>query len=277
MPLSHQLDALETIGLSGPFGDDLLSIGHMKIYADGTLTGGTAAFSGALGIERQLASYFHEPAALRALIERAWTNGWRIGVHAQGDEAIAAVLDGFERGMRANPMPDPRPRIEHAGFPGADGVRRMRALDVIAVTQPSYLFDYGDEYHDLLGEHAHDLQPWRAFLDAGVRVVISSDSDVSSYRPLETTANAMLRQTRSGEVLGAQHRLTLEEALFAHTIDAAYAVGLDDRLGSLEPGKSADLTVLGEALRDLEPQVIGDVSVSATMLGGDIAFSAAES
>ena len=74
----------------------------------------------------------------------------------------------------------------------------MRAVGAIAVNQPSYLHDYGDEYAESLGDAVHDLQPWRDELDAGVRVVISSDSDVSSYRPLTTIANAMLRRTRDG-------------------------------------------------------------------------------
>lgn len=268
MPLSHQLDAFDEIGLVGPFGDDSLSIGHLKIYADGTLTGGTAAFSDELGIDGQRASFFHEPGELVSLIERAWRRGWRISVHAQGDRAISLVLDGFEAGRRAAPRHDPRPRIEHAGFPSAGGIERMRTLGVIAVQQPSYLFDHGDEYLASLGRHAHELQPWRHELDAGIRVVISSDSDVASYRPLTTVANAMRRRTRSGTVLGPHHRLSLEEALLAHTIDAAYAVGLERRIGSLEPGKAADLTILSDDLRGFGPEEIDAVEVWATVIDG---------
>ena len=130
----------------------------------------------------------------------------------------------------------------------------MRALDVIAVQQPTYLFDYGDQYAAALGDRAHELQPWRTELDAGIRVVISSDSDVASFRPLTTVANAMRRQTRSGVVLGPRHRLSLEEALFAHTTDAGYAVGLEGRIGSLEPGKAADLTILSDHRPGWQPR-----------------------
>ena len=269
MPLSHQLAAYREAGITGPFGDDRLSIGHLKVYADGTLTGGTAAFSDDAGVRGQSASFFHEPDALVELIASAWHEGWRVGVHAQGDRAIALVLDGFERGALDNPGQDPRPRIEHAGYPGPDGIARMRALDAIAVQQPSYLFDQGDRYLEMLGPLAHDLQPYRDELDAGVRVVLSSDSDVSSYRPLETIANAMRRRTRSGTVLGARHRLSLEESLFAHTIDAAFAVGLEDRVGSLEVGKAADLVVLGADLREVGADEAADVPVTATLIDGE--------
>ena len=148
----------------------------------------------------------------------------------------------------------------------------MRALGVIAVQQPSYLFDFGDEYLELLGDRAHDLQPWRSELDAGVRVVISSDSDVSSFRPLTTIANAMRRRTRSGAAIGEGHRLSLEEALFAHTIDAAFAVGLEDRIGSLEQGKAADLTILMEDLRALSPEAIDEVAVARTIVNGEVLY-----
>ena len=268
MPLSHQLDDFAALGLSGPFGDDHLSIGHLKVYADGSLTGGTAAFSDASGVTGQDAIYFHQPEDLVALIERASALGWRIGVHAQGDEAIGHVLTGFECALTAAAPVDPRPRIEHAGLPTPSGVERMARLGVTTVNQPSYLHGFGDEYADLLGELVHSLQPWRDELEAGVRVVISSDSDVTTYRPLTTIANAMLRRTRSGKVLGERHQLTLDEALFAHTIDAAFAVGMEHRIGSLRPGKAADLTWLAGDLRETAAEEVGDVEVMATYLDG---------
>ena len=152
----------------------------------------------------------------------------------------------------------------------------MRRLGVIPVSQPSYLFDFGDEYVDSLGEHAHDLQPWRDQLSAGLKVVISSDSDVASYRPLETVANAMARSTRSGRTLGSRHRLSLEEALTAHTIDAAFAVGLEGNLGSAEAGTAADLTAIEGDLRAMEPDEIRRSRVSMTMIAGRTVFDGDE-
>jgi predicted amidohydrolase YtcJ len=270
MPLSHQLEEYASVGLRGPFGDERLSIGHLKVYADGSLTGGTAAFSDAMGVRDQDGSMFHDDEDLVVLIERAWTDGWRVAVHAQGDRAISLVLDGFERAARARADADARPRIEHCGYPTAQGIERMRSLGATAVNQPSYLYDYGEAYAASLGERVHDLQPWRDELDAGVRVVISSDSDVSSYRPLTTVANAMRRRTREGTVLGRRHRLTLEEALFAHTIDAAYAVGLDDRIGSLESMKHADLTIVGADIRSVAVDEISELPILATVIGGEL-------
>jgi len=274
MPLSHQLESFGSVGLAGPFGDERLSIGHLKVYADGSLTGGTAAFSDDLGVVGQEATFFHDPDELVELIGHAWSKGWRIAVHAQGDRAISLVLDGFELGATRGSRDDPRPRIEHCGYPGADGIDRMRHLGAIAVNQPSYVHDFGDEYAAMLGDNVHDLQPWRDELEAGVRVVISSDSDVSTYQPLTTIANAMSRRTRDGLVIGSRHRLTLEEALFAHTSDAAYAIGAERRRGSLEPTKDADLTIVAGDIQRSDPAEIADLPILATIVGGEALYAA---
>ena len=120
----------------------------------------------------------------------------------------------------------------------------MRDLGVITVNQPSYLYESGDEFLARLGDRAQWLQPLRAELEDGVRVVLSSDAFVSSYRPLDTIVAAVERRTMEGAPIGADQALTGEEAILAHTIEAARAVGMEDLVGSLEPGKLADFVVL---------------------------------
>jgi predicted amidohydrolase YtcJ len=276
MPLSHQLEDYEALGLAGQFGDEWLSIGAMKFYCDGSLIGGTAAFSSPYGVSGELdGSLFWEGDELAAAIERAHRSGWQIGVHAQGDKAIGVVLDAFDRAQRAHWVEDPRFRIEHGGFPTSEQLTRMRDLGVILVCQPRYLRDSGDEFLVQLPDRAHRLQPLRTALDLGVRVVISSDSDVASYRPLDTIASTVLRQTLSGQPIGQDQALTVEEAVVAHTIDAAHAVGADDRIGSLEVGKVADVVVLGGDLFGCSPAGIADLAVDLTVIGGQIAYQGA--
>jgi predicted amidohydrolase YtcJ len=82
----------------------------------------------------------------------------------------------------------------------------------------------------------------------------------------------MRRETLAGVVLGARHRLSLDEALFAHTVDAAFAIGMDDRVGTLEPGKAADLTIVTDDLRRLGADEIEHVPIGRTIIGGETLF-----
>jgi predicted amidohydrolase YtcJ len=277
MPLSHQLETYGSLGLAGPFGDSWLSIGPMKFYADGTLIGGTALFSEPYGRQGEFTGYmFRRVEEFRRDIVEAYRQGWRVGVHVQGDQAIGYVLDALDEAQRSNPRNDPRPRLEHAGLPTQEHIERMAHLGAITINQPSYLVDSGDEFFANLGERAHGLQPLRDELQAGVRVVISSDSDVASYNPLDTIAAAMARRTMSGRAIGARHELTLEEALFAHTIDAAHAVGMENKIGSLAPGKLADLVVIDGDLLNLSADSIRHLSVWLTMIDGRAVYSSGD-
>jgi hypothetical protein len=268
MPLSHQLDAYASVGIAGPLGDDILRIGAMKLYADGSLIGGTAAFSEPYGAAGEFEGLLYwDDEDMRALLGRAHGHGWQVGVHVQGDRAMQIVLDAIDDAVRRSPR-EHRHRLEHAGFPTPEHVRRMADLGVITVNQPRYLHDSGDEFLERLGERAHRLIPLREELDAGVLVVLSSDSDVASYRPMDTISSAMLRRTRAGAFIGSDQVLTLEEALYAHTIDAARALFLEDRLGSLEPGKLADIAVFDQDLTRTPAEELAGAEARMTFLGG---------
>ena len=270
MPLSSQLDEFLAVGLAGPFGDDRLRLGAMKLYADGSLIGGTAAFTEPYGPDGAFAgSMYHSASDLTDLVGAAHRGGWQVGIHAQGDRAIEAALEAIEAAVRDEPR-DHRHRLEHAGYPTPAQIARIARLGVITVNQPNYLHDSGDEFIARLGPRAHRLQPLHDELMAGVPVVLSSDADVTSYRPVETIHNAVVRRTWSGASIGGDQVLTLEEALLAHTITAAYAVGMEDRIGSLEAGKLADLVVVDG---DLTPECLSELASRdawLTMIDGEI-------
>jgi hypothetical protein len=276
MPISSQLDAFESLGLAGPFGDDRLAIGPMKFYADGALTGGTAAFTTPYGPNGEFTGslYWESEGAFRAAILRAHRAGWQIGVHAQGDRAIDRVLDAYESALEADPRDDHRHRIEHCGGPRPDQVTRIAQLGVVVVGQPRYLWDAGDAWLAALDpERVHRLQPYRELIAAGVRFALSSDAPVASHRPLDTVASAVLRSTVSGATVGPDQALTIEEAVRACTADAAASYFADSRLGTLEAGKLADVVVLANDLFEASPEGIAETAVDATVVGGNVAFA----
>ncbi len=277
MPLSNHLEDFEAVGIAPPFGDDHLRIVAMKLYADGTLIGGTAWFSQPYGTHGEFTgSTYWQPEQLKDLVVRAHGNGWQVGIHTQGDAAIAMSLDAIEAAMRAAPRVDNRHRIEHCGYPTPDQIGRMARLGVIPVNQPNFLVDSGDDFIRHLGQRAHRLQPIREELDAGIRPVLSSDAFVSSLRPLDTISAAMTRRTRSGAPISEDHRMTLDEALRAHTIDAAVAIGMEDRIGSLQPGKLADVTIIDGDLHSTPPERMASLGTWLTILDGEVAWSADE-
>ena len=273
MPLSHQLDEYLAIGLSSGFGDELLAIGPMKFYADGSLSGGTAFFCDPYEQSADAHGGGHGH-LLRPMAEisqdlvRASEAGWRVGVHAIGDAAITELLPAFEAAAAVHLTGDLRPRIEHAELPPDELLARLCAVEMIAVTQPSYLYEMGEQYLERIGDRATRLMPLRSMLDAGIRVVISSDSDVASYRPLDTIAAAMTRTTVVGRPMGVDQILTLDEALYAHTVDAAYAIGRETDLGVVQEGFLADFTIVDGDLRSVEPAAIRELSIAGTMVGG---------
>ncbi|MFC3995267.1 amidohydrolase [Nocardiopsis sediminis] len=274
LPLSHQLEELSAIGLAGPFGDDWLRLGAMKFYSDGTLLGGTAKFTVPYGEHGQFAgSLYWEPEQLRDLVTRAAREGWQVAIHTQGDAAMEHTLAAIDAAVKVS-GPDPRPRIEHCGYPTVEQAKRFTDYGVIPVNQPNFLHDSGGDFLRRLGDRAHRLQPMREELDLGLRPVLSSDSFVSSLRPLDTIANAVRRTTREGAEIGAEQAITLHEALRAHTLDAAYALGMEDRIGSLAPGKLADVVVLDRDIESVPVDRLNEGAAWVTVLDGEVAHDA---
>jgi predicted amidohydrolase YtcJ len=278
MPISSQLDEYTQIGLAGRFGDDRLAIGPMKFYADGALTGGTAAFTTPYGANGEFSGslYWGSEADFRDAIASAHRQGWQIGTHAQGDRAIDRVLDAYEAALDAHPRDDHRHRIEHCGGPRPDQLERMARLGIWAIGQPRYFWDAGDAWLGSLDEaRVHRLQPYREMLDAGVRFALSSDAPVASYRPLDTLVSAVTRTTVGGKVIGADQALSVEDALRASTHDAAACYRVDDRLGTLEVGKLADVVVLDGDPFSAAPERLGEIAVDMTLLSGEVVYEAA--
>ncbi|MFL5680443.1 MAG: amidohydrolase [Chloroflexota bacterium] len=270
LPLSSQLDAFDEVGIAGPLGDDRLRIAGMKFYTDGAITGGTAVFSRPMGRDGQLAgTLYHEPQELRDLLGRAAASGWQLAIHTMGDRAMGIMLDGVEA-ARGRADTGQRDRIEHCTWPTPEHIGRIARLGMIPVTQPGSIRELGDIWREQLGDRIERANPLREELEAGIPVVISSDAFVQSYRPLDTMTAAVSRVTPSGVRVGADQELTVAEALAAHTINAARALRMEDRIGSIEPGKLADLAVVDGDLLGSTPERVRELSVWMTVRGGEI-------
>lgn len=208
------------------------------------------------------------------MIDQVHRLGLQAATHAQGDAAIEMVLDALESAI--GDIADHRHRIEHCGMPSFEQVKRIKQLEVWPITQPQYVFRYGDELERALGDRARRATPLGEFRDADVPVVISSDAPVCPPDPLEAVYAAVARDTLSGHRLGdAAQCLTVEQALRAHTLTAAASVRQERAVGSIEIGKQADFTVLAHDPTSVPVADIPGIEVLETWVAGELVYASA--
>ncbi|PRH78064.1 amidohydrolase [Streptomyces solincola] len=257
------------LGMRTGFGDDWLSLGALKVFTDGGMMARTAALTSPYLGTDGAGQLQDTPERLTDTIVAGHLGGWQLAVHAIGDRAADVALDAIEEAQARRPRPDARHRIEHAGLIRPDQLPRFAELDVSAVVQPVFLRSFGDDYAAIMGE---ERAPWlyrgRGFLDGGVRLVGSSDRPVTDGSPLRAVQFMVERASSSGRIIGPDEGVTVEQALHAYTVAGAHACHWDDSAGTLAPGKRADLVVLGDDPRRVDPSRIGSIEVVATIVDG---------
>ncbi|MEU6569853.1 amidohydrolase [Streptomyces parvulus] len=269
---AHEADGIPRaldLGLRTGFGDDRLSVGALKVFTDGGMMARTAALSSPYEGLDHAGQLQGDPDALARTIVDGHLAGWQLAVHAIGDRAADVALDALERAQTLRPRPDARHRIEHAGLIRPDQLPRFARLGVTAVVQPNFLRHFGDDYAGIMGaERAPWLYRGRAFLDHGIPLVGSSDRPVTDGAPLSAVQFMVERASASGRRIGPAEAITVDEALHAYTVAGARACHWEDDLGSLTPGKRADLAVLGDDPRRVDPSRIGGIEVVSTWVDG---------
>ncbi len=269
--LSSLLDDVLHLGIVERLGDDWCAIAGIKLYADGALGAGTAWFpEGYPGQPDQTGQLYHERAVYASLVQRAHAAGLQTATHAQSPSAIGIVLDALSSAQRSAPRDDARHRIEHCGLPTDAQIERMARLGVVPVVQPGHHEAYGDGVIRAVGpDLGQRYNPIGAFVRAGLHVALSSDAPVSPPQPLRAVRAAVDRRTVKGTLLGGPElRVDVLTALRAHTLDAAYAVHREHAVGSLEPGKLADIVVLTADPLAADLAALDTMAVEETWVGG---------
>jgi len=219
-----------------------------------------------------------QPQSFKDAVRALHDTGLQICVHCVGDAAADLTLDAFEEAMEANPRPDPRHRIEHAILTTPQATQRMRDLGVVVSTQPQFIRLGGDIYPAFFGdERARRVIVTREWLADGVALALGSDAPTTPwYTPQVTLAGAMARWTLSDQTYEPDQCLTIQEALRAHTMGAAYAAHEERMKGSIELGKLADLAVWSEDPYSTPPQRLWQTAVEMTVIGGTIVYQGSE-
>ncbi|WP_237213128.1 amidohydrolase [Falsiroseomonas oryziterrae] len=258
-------------------GDDMLRWGAVKVFADGSAGGLTAAFfdpylasaGGGTGV------FTFPDEKIHALLKLYHEQGWQLDIHAIGDAAIEQVLSGMEAAdSSAHPFTGRRHRIEHCGFVTPGQRRRMKARGILPVPQPVFMYEFGDLYIRNLGRaRTENAYPMRTWLEEGHHPAASSDCPVSTVDPFVNLFTMLTRKTNRGTVMGPEETLTAEQAVHCQTWCGAYTQFAEDRRGTLEPGMLADIAVLSRDIFAAEPeQILHETRCDLTLRGGEPIF-----
>ena len=266
-------------------GDDMLRQIGIKVWVDGSPWIGNVDLSfpyldteatraigvpaGSCGHANYTAEQLHE------IVEAYFPQGWQIACHVQGDNGVDTILDVYADVLRRHPRPDHRLRLEHVGAIRPEQLRRAAELGVTCSLFVDQLHYWGDVLVDgLFGpEHGSRWMPAASALAAGIRISLHNDPPVTPEEPLRNISVAATRRAPSGRILAPNERLTVEQAIRAQTLDAAWQLFADDVTGSLEVGKYADMVVLSADPCAVDPESIADLQVRATFLAGRQVFA----
>lgn len=275
-PIEDIQHAVE-LGLRTGFGDDWLRIGSVKAFMDGALGPRTAAMFQPYENEPENRGILNMDAEeLSETGRQAVKMGLSMAVHAIGDRANHEVLDAYEqlrRFERDQGLPSLRHRIEHVQILHPDDAGRLGELDVIASMQPIHAtsdMHMADQYW---GERAALSYAWGTQLQHNAKLALGSDAPVESPNPFRGLHAALTRQRPDGspgtDGWYPEQRLSIQQAIKGYTSGAAYAAGIEDRLGKLIPGYLADLIVLEHDPFVSPPSDLLEMKPSATMVGSE--------
>jgi predicted amidohydrolase YtcJ len=253
---AEQVDDLAELHIRSGFGDDLVRVGYLKAFMDGTLGSQTARLLDGSGVQitskDQLADY----------IRRGASAGLPVAVHAIGDLANREALDAFEETRDLWQPPGLRPRIEHAQLLTWEDMPRFAELRVAASVQFSHAPSDAEIAERFWAGKTDRAYAYRSLWDSGALLANGSDAPIEELDPWAGVVAGVSRAWHP------EQQLTLEEALQATTVNPAWLARDEHRRGKLLPGYLADLVVLDRDPFELEPEQLPEVNIVATVLGG---------
>ena len=199
--------------------------------------------------------------------------GLSAAIHAVTEATVISACAAIERALAAHPVRGHRHRIEHGSVCTPATARRISALGITVVTQPTFVYYSGARYRDTVPEaerrHLYPLDTWAQH---GIPVAAGSDCPIAPPAPLKGIAAAVTRRARSGDRIAPEQKITLDQALAMHTSASARAAGREADLGRLDQGKRADLVLLSHDLSTIAEEALDEVSVEMTFLGGKLVY-----
>jgi predicted amidohydrolase YtcJ len=273
---NQQIDVVEA--LREKFKDiPNLTIPGLKVFADGVveIPSQTAALTKPYVNTGRSVTPLFTPAKMNALVSEAYRRGLTVHIHAIGDLAVKRSLDAFEAARKANPATTLPFSLTHAQFVDPEDIPRFAQLHVIAALQLLWAVadpSTNEQVKPYIDPEIYRwMYPARSILDSGGEIAGASDWPVSTANPFWAIYQA---ETRSGPqgVLNASERMPREAMLFAYTRNSAKVLNQLDTIGSLAPGKRADLALIDRDVLTIPAEELKSAAVVFTMWGGKIVY-----
>ena len=272
------------LGVQAGFGDDALRFAGIKLFMDGALGSHTAAmldpYEGEPGNRGLLA--MDEPDVIET-VRAAADGGIGVAIHAIGDRAVHVALNGIEATLRhiasTGAQPVRRFRLEHVQLAAPDDLQRMARLGVVGSVQPFHAVVDRFSAERFWGARHKRAYAYQTMRQLGIPLALGSDVPVDTADPLRILHAAVVRRDDAHPdqpPWTPDQALTLQEALQAYTVGAAYAGGQEAHQGSLVPGKLADVVVLAENPFTIPAERLAGAEVAATLVGGEVVHGALE-
>ena len=255
-------------------------VAGMKITLDGSPQGRTAwrTIPYLLPPDGAIKNYSGYPAIpndadVTAIYEKAFSNNYQILTHANGDAAIDQMIRTMKPLAEKYGNDDRRNVLIHGQYIRDDQLDSFKELNVITSLFPLHTFYWGDWHKEIIGDSlGNRISPVRTALNKGVKITIHTDAPVALPNLMRVVWTAVQRTSRSGQVIGENERLTPYEALKAITIWSAYQHFEEDKKGTLEKGKLADMVILDKNPLKVAPDAIKDIQVVETIKEGQTVF-----
>jgi predicted amidohydrolase YtcJ len=281
---------IEQIPFVTGWGDKWLRVGSLKAVVDGGILIGTAYLREPYGPHTQIYG-FVEPGYrgvlyvprenVFAMAQAADELGWQMTSHVTGGGSLDILLDAYEAANRIKPITGRRFVATHANFPNKQAIERAKKLGVVFDVQPAWLYFDGPAIKDVFGpERMKDFLPLRSMLDTGLVVGGGSDHMIrfdprlstNPYHPFFEMWMAITRKMADGNVLSPEQRISRFEALKMWTRNNAYLTFGEKQVGSIEPGKLADMAVINKDFATCPEHEIKEIETLQTIVGGKVVF-----
>lgn len=265
---------LEGLGFVTGFGDARLQIGAIKMSIDGGLS--APAYWSTEGYENrpEYTGAIRIPAeAFYPVARRAHELGWQLGIHTMGDGAVDMVVEQLDKILTELPRDDHRHYLHHVAVkPSAEVIATMARHGIGVASQPAFTVGLGAfAVESLAGEREATMNPTKSLQDAGVWVTWGSDG--APYGPRVTLWTGITRKGWDNAVYGPEEAVSREEALRLHTWAPAFQTFDDDIKGTIEVGKLADFTIVGEDIMTMDADRIRYLPILKTIVGGREIYS----